>query len=109
MSEAPTDAVTTRDPLSTIVLPDNTPEQEAFIKECMPRGGPEHSMESKWVREHGKREDFRELVSIGEGHLKLALAGSVKGFVFCSGWDPRQRERPTFSVWGAQPEGRAET
>ncbi|MEU1734835.1 hypothetical protein [Streptosporangium sp. NPDC020145] len=92
---------------SVAALPDNTPEQLRFVRECMPQGGPVHNMDgNRRITEHGAVDDFRVLVEYRDKGGTTALVGSVAGFVLCTPTDQKDMaERAVFTYWGFQPPG----
>ncbi|WP_203873825.1 hypothetical protein [Planobispora takensis] len=89
------------------VLPGNTPEQLRLVRECMPRGGPVHSMDGDWrIAEHGAAEGFRVLAEYRDEGGSTAPVGSEAGFVLCTPTDQKDMaERAVFTHWGFKPSG----
>ncbi|WP_068926930.1 hypothetical protein [Planobispora rosea] len=89
------------------VLPDNTPAQLRLVRECMPEGGPVHSMDgNRRIAEHGAVGDFRVLAEYRDKGGITALVGSEAGFVLCTPTDQKDMaERAVFTYWGFKPPG----
>ncbi|MGN9841060.1 hypothetical protein ACTMTI_23335 [Nonomuraea sp. H19] len=88
-------------------LPDNTPEQLQAVRECMPNGGPVHSMDgNRRLPEHGAVKDFRLLVEYRDKGGSTALVGSHSGFVLCTPTTQKDfAERAVFTYWGFKAPG----
>lgn len=91
----------------TVRLPDNTPEQLRKVRECMPKGGPVHSMDgNRRIPEHGDVSDFRLLVEVSDRYGSTALVGSTAGFVLCTpAARPELADNAVFAYWGSRPPG----
>jgi hypothetical protein len=89
------------------LLPDNTPEQLQAVRECMPKGGPVHSMDgNRRLPEHGTAKDFRVLVETRNQRGSTALVGSESGFVLCTPTTHKEfAERAVFTYWGFEAPG----
>ncbi|MFG1685571.1 hypothetical protein ACGFNP_35790 [Nonomuraea sp. NPDC049269] len=90
-------------------LPRNTIAQFATVEDCMPKGGPVHSMDgNQRVPRYGGVKDYRWLVEAKDKLGVTRLVGSRKGFVLCT---PGIRlvsypTDPIFSYWGEDPPGK---
>ncbi|MFD1536783.1 hypothetical protein [Nonomuraea guangzhouensis] len=90
-------------------LPRNTVAQFATVEDCMPKGGPVHSMDGdRRLTQYGGVKDYRWLVEAKDKLGVTRLVGSRKGFVLCT---PGIRlvsypTDPIFSYWGGDPPGK---
>jgi hypothetical protein len=90
-------------------LPRNTVAQFATVEDCMPLGGPVHSMDGeRRLPKYGGVKDYRWLVEAKDELGVTRLVGSRKGFVLCT---PGIRlvsypTDPIFSYWGQDPPGK---
>ena len=66
-------------------LPRNTVAQFAKVEDCMPKGGPVHSMDGdRQLTQYGSVKDYRWLVEAKDKLGITRLVGSRKGFVLCT-------------------------
>ncbi|GAA3674213.1 hypothetical protein GCM10022224_043180 [Nonomuraea antimicrobica] len=88
-------------------LPDNTPEQSRLVRECMPQGGPAHSMDGDLrIAGQGSVDDFRVLVDYRDEGGSTALVGSEAGFVLCTPTAQKDMaDRPVLTYWGFKAPG----
>ncbi|MEV7801471.1 hypothetical protein AB0O28_00825 [Microbispora sp. NPDC088329] len=88
-------------------LPANTPAQLRLVRECMPAGGPVHSMDSHLrMPGQGDVRDFRVLVEYHDAVGSTALTGSLKGFVLCAPQKyPQFADRTVFHCWSIAKRG----
>ncbi|MER6825446.1 hypothetical protein ABT352_05605 [Streptosporangium sp. NPDC000563] len=88
-------------------LPDNTPQQARTVRDCMPKGGPVHEMDSnRRLPEQGDVDDFHLLAQYGDGEGSTALLGSTAGFVLCTpAKEGKEGDPAVFTYWGGKAPG----